>query len=415
MNAQELRKKFREYMTETGHVLLPSASLVSDDSVLFTTAGVHPIIKNVITGHHPLGDKLASIQLCVRTGDIEEVGDPTHYTSFEMLGYWSLGAYGTDRAIEIAYELLTTRLGIEKHRLTATVFQGDHMVPADNLAESVWHRLGVSTTQLGRSDNWWGPVSESGPCGPDTEIFYWTGESHPPEDPDPRKDHRWVEIWNIVSMIYLFANGNYEDLPTPVIDTGGGFERILSILSGKTSAYETDLFNLQSLAEFADGRRERIVADHMRTAVRLLSDGVEPSRQKHGAVLRRLIRRAVMNCNLLENTIGLLTGLAVQSIERDGAEYIHITANRLRVISVLQQELQSSMQALKRGQCAFEQLTADCSGIIGGDLAFRLQSEQGCPIELTQLLAETRNLTVDLIGFETARHRHRHLSKVKVS
>ncbi|CAN5195566.1 hypothetical protein BH10CYA1_BH10CYA1_55790 [soil metagenome] len=413
MKAAELRNKFREYMLEQGHIFLPRASLVSDDAVLFTTSGVHPIIESCLEGCHPLGDKLASIQMCVRTGDIDEVGDQTHYTSFEMLGYWSLGAFGTERAIEIAFQFLT-RLGIRPEHLTATVFAGDELVPTDELAEDLWHRLGVSTTRLGRSDNWWGPVSESGPCGPDTEIFYWTGEEQPPKDPDPTKDNRWVEIWNIVSMKYSFTGAVYEELPIPVIDTGGGFERILSILNSNSSAYQTDLFSLPS-GQLGDEQRSRIVADHIRTAVRMLADGVVPSSQKHGAVLRRLVRRAVVQCGLVENTIELLTALALDFIECDGSEYEHINANRLQVIRLLDQEVRSSINSLGRGQLWFEQLTASCLSIIDGELAFRLQSEKGCPIELTKILAGGRNLAIDLVGFERARNRHRSDSKKRAS
>lgn len=410
INAQELRNLYRQYMKEQGHTLLKSASLVSQDQVLFITAGVHPIINEIASGFHPLGGTLASIQPCVRTGDIEEVGDNTHFTSFEMLGYWSLGIYETERAIRIAYEFLTGVLGIQKEYLTSTVFEGDDMVPADEVAENVWQSLGVPTTRHGRSDNWWGPVSESGPCGPDTEIFFWTGEG-PPGQFDPTLDSRWVEIWNIVSMSMRYlSEGRYEPLPKPVIDTGGGLERILSVATGKNTAFQTDLFDLSFLCDIAD-RRIRIVADHIRTSVRLINSGVTPSRQKHGSVLRRLVRRALLNFGLLENTAtDILLVVALDLIRREDSEYMNKTESQ--IIEVLSREIVSSLESFRRSRDWFSKLTRDCRQVISGDLLFQLHSEKGCPVELLELLAAERNLSIDLVDLRRRKEDHRKSSRV---
>lgn len=411
MTADQLRRKFRQYINEElGHVLLPSAELISDDP-LFICAGVQPLFDNVASGFHPSGAKLSSIQLCVRTNDIEEVGDDRHYTSFEMLGFWSLGAYDTECAIEIVYYFLTRVLGIGKSRLTATVFGGDSAMLPDVVSESVWRRLGVPTTRHAKCDNWWGPVSESGPCGPDTEIFYWTGDA-PPEQFDPTCDDRWTELWNIVSMRYFYRDGHYEDLPEPVIDTGGGMERILSIVTGTSSAYDTDLFDVASL-DLGAPIRSRIVADHVRTATRLLMNGVVPSRQKHGAVLRRLVRRAVINCGLIDETREILLRLAHESVERDRKEY-GSEERESQIIARLDSEVRSSLESLKKAQKWFDVLTRNCE-IIDGDLAFRLFSEKGCPLELMIDLANRGNLFIALEAFEIAKEHHRVSSRGGVS
>src|SRR5579885_2592613 len=305
MNSTEIRKKYLEFFKGKGHEVIPSASLVpaNDPTVLFTTAGMHPLVPFLLGEQHPLGKRLVNYQKCLRTGDIDDVGDNSHNTFFEMLGNWSLGDYWKQESIAWSFEFLTSKnwLGIPLEKLAFTVFEGDKDAPRDEESAEIWKSLGVPADRiayLGKDDNWWGPPGATGPCGPDTEMFFWTGKESAPSKFDPADKH-WVEIWNNVFMQYeKTADGQFIPLKQKNVDTGMGLERITIALSGKDNVYETDIFEnimakVRLLAVKPNLKSERIVADHIRAAVFLLADGIVPSNKDRGYILRRLIRRAV--------------------------------------------------------------------------------------------------------------------------
>lgn len=333
MTAQELRKKYFDFFAGKGHKIIPSAPLIpeNDSTVLFTTAGMHPLIPFLFGEKHPAGKRLVSVQKCIRTGDIEEVGDDAHLTFFEMLGNWSLGDYFKKEAIEWSFEFLTSKkwLGLGKEKLAVSVFAGDEDAPFDEEAYNLWKNLVISEkriAKLPKKNNWWGPAGETGPCGPDSEMFYWAGQTEAPEIFDP-EDSQWVEIWNDVFMQYnKTKEGRFEALKQKNVDTGMGLERTLAILNNEPSLYETELFKdivsvIKKLASLEDSessfdrlynagnvinkevdnlkekaekmRPIRIIADHIKAAVFILAEGLEPSKDKRGYVLRKLIRQAV--------------------------------------------------------------------------------------------------------------------------
>lgn len=305
MDSQELREKFLKFYRDRGHQEVPQASLVpeQDTSVLFTTAGMHPLIPYLLGDIHPDGTRLVNIQRSLRTTDIEEVGDATHSTVFEMLGHWSLGDYFKDEAIQWSYEFVTDILGFSQDRLAVTLFEGDvgKGIPYDTEAETIWKKLGMERIVPLGSPNFWSPVHATGPCGPTTEIFVYIGAGSPAADSKPGgpKDHEWVEIWNNVFMEYnKTANDRYEPLDQKNIDTGVGFERVLMVVNGLESIYETDLYRPMVAAVSEDllahrDRHVRIIVDHVKAAVFLIADGVLPTNKDRGSILRRLIRRAV--------------------------------------------------------------------------------------------------------------------------
>lgn len=323
MNSSELRQKFLDFFKKHGHTIVPSSSLLpTDPSVLFTTAGMQPLIPYLLGEKHLLGKKLVSIQKCLRTDDIDEVGDDTHNTFFEMLGNWSLGDYWKKDSIRWSLKFLTEELGLSKERLAVSYFAGDNIAPPDIESAEIWESLGIEKEKiipLPKKDNWWGPVGNSGPCGPDTEIFYWKSNNTPaPKTFDP-KDGNWVEVWNNVFMEYIKnERGNYTISEQQNVDTGMGLERTLAVINGKESIYETDLFesiiseieNLQTKKEVLEKEYNeqeyvftnispynlsiRIITDHIRASVFLIADGVIPSNKREGSVLRRLIRRSIV-------------------------------------------------------------------------------------------------------------------------
>src|SRR3989338_8403708 len=305
MKSSEIRQKFLKFFESKGHKVIPSASLVpqNDPTVLFTTAGMHPLVPFLMGEIHPKGVRLVSYQKCLRTDDIDEVGDETHNTFFEMLGNWSLGDYWKKEAIEWSYEFLIDKswLGIDKSKLAATVFTGDNDSPRDEESAEIWKSLGIAKDRiayLGKKDNWWGPPGVTGPCGPDTEMFYWTDNGPAPDKFDP-SDKQWVEIWNNVFMQYeKTVEGKFVPLKQKNVDTGMGMERISAVMQKKHNVYETDLFvpiiqKIESLSDKFDLRAKRIIADHLRAAAFLIADGVVPSNKDRGYILRRLIRRSV--------------------------------------------------------------------------------------------------------------------------
>lgn len=432
MNAKELRAKYISFFQSKGHAVIKSAPLIpeNDPTCLFTTAGMHPLVPYLLGTKHPLGKRLTDYQKCIRTGDIDEVGDPVHLTFFEMLGNWSLGDYFKKEAIGFSFEFLTGKewLGIPISQLAFTVFAGDADAPFDEEAFGLWRSHGVSENRIARlpkKDNWWGPAGQTGPCGPDTEMFYWTGPTPAPEVFDPA-DKRWVEIWNDVFMQYnKTVEGKYEPLTQCNVDTGMGLERVTAILQGKASCYETEIFLplLRKLDELrgisTPAQRcssERIIADHMRAAVFIIADGITPSNVDQGYVLRRLIRRTIREGRKLGIQNAFTADLAKVVIAEFGDVYPELKANAENIATALIEEEKLFAQALEHGTKEFEKLIARVpehvvKKSISGKNAFFLYETYGFPLELTVEMAKEKGFTVDQEGFKEAFAKHQELSR----
>ncbi len=437
MTGRELKQKYLEFFRGHGHAVISGKSLIpeNDPTVLFTTAGMHPLVPYILGEPHPAGRRLADVQKCIRTGDIEEVGDRHHLTFFEMLGNWSLGDYFKDLAISLSYEFLTSKqwLGFDPQRLSVTVFAGDAEVPADEEAATVWRSLGIPEGRihfLGREDNWWGPAGQSGPCGPDTEMFIDTGT--PPCSPACRpgcKCGKYFEIWNNVFMQYnKTLEGAYLPLSQKTVDTGMGVERTCAMLQGRYSVFETEMFQpILSSVQAATGtaygqdsaadRSLRIIADHLRSAVFILGDekGVTPSNLGQGYILRRLIRRTIRHARKLGASQDFLDAPARAAIEANRRDYPELEGRREQVLQELAQEEKRFLATLQKGEHEFEKLLPNLlknpRPVVPGRVAFRLYDTYGFPIELTQELAAERGLSVDLEGFHEAYGKHQELSK----
>lgn len=396
MKAHELRKKFLEFFESKGHKIIPSASLIpaNDPTVLFTTAGMHPLVPFLLGTPHPEGKRLANVQKCLRTDDIDEVGDGKHLTFFEMMGNWSLGDYGKQETISWSYEFLTSHdwLGIDKNKLAVSVFAGDEDAPQDDESISIWKSLGVAEeriAKLGKKDNWWGPPGSSGPCGPDTEMFFWTGDESPPASFDP-KDERWVEIWNDVFMEYnKTADGRFEPLKQKNVDTGMGLERSSAVLFGHKSVFDTELFlpimdKIKSLANRTDSKAEQIIADHLRASVFLIADGVVPSNKDRGYILRRLIRRAVTYGQKIGITKDLTTQIAEVVIDNYSNSYPELRNSQVR--GELTKEEDKFRTTINNGLKLIEG-----KEFVTGKEAFDLFQSFGFPVELTRELVKIQN------------------------
>jgi len=434
MDSHELRRRFLKFFEKHDHSILPSASLIPemDPTVLFTTAGMHPLTPYLLGEPHPQGRRLANCQKCLRTGDIEQVGDTFHLTFFEMLGNWSLGDYWKREAIEMAMEFLTgggEGLGLDVGRLSVTVYEGDDQIPADDEAAGVWEELGIPRERiyfLPREDNWWGPVGKTGPCGPDTEIFVDVGL--PPCSPGCRPGcgcGKYVEVWNLVFMGYnRRADGRYEPLEQRNIDTGMGLERALQAINGFESVYETDVFRplMERIGELsgvrlsgASGeqvRAMRIIADHVRSAVMVLADDrrLTPSNVEHGYVIRRLLRIAIRQglklgvdrpflCELVEPVVGTL-----------GDVYPELERNLEHVRGEIEKEEKRFRSTLRRGLRKCEAILSREGRLTGKD-AFMLFSSFGFPLEMTMQIAQERGLNIDVEEFRREFERHRELSR----
>ncbi len=437
MEARVIRQKFLDFFEEKSHAPIPSAPLLpeNDPTVLFTTAGMHPLVPYLMGEVHPSGKRLVNFQKCIRTGDIDEVGDNTHLTFFEMLGNWSLGDYFKENAIKWSYEFLTGDkwLGIPVEKLSFTCFAGDDDAPRDNEAADVWRSLGIPEhriTFLTKSENWWGPAGLTGPCGPDTEIFYWVGEGTPPKDSNPGNDEdNWVEIWNDVFMQYnKGTDGNFMPLIQKNVDTGMGLERTTAVLQGKKTVYDTELFTgilekINSLSAFGYNEKQksfRIIADHLRAAVMLAGDGVKPGNTDQGYVMRRLIRRAIRH--------GKLIGIEENFTHIIAKKVIHIMSDifpELRheeeILKTMMDEEEKFAKTINHGLREFGKLIAGFQRAfenagkkiteISGKQAFKLYDTYGFPIEMTEELAQEKDLTVDVNGFKEAFKEHREKSK----
>lgn len=429
LTSEELREKFLKFYESKGHHIIPSASLIpeNDPTVLFTTAGMHPLVPYLLGQKHPEGTRLTDVQKCVRTGDIDEVGDDSHLTFFEMLGHWSLGDYFKEDAIRWSFEFLTSKdyLGIPVEKLAVSVFAGDETAPRDEESARIWAECGIPKEKiffLPRKNNWWGPAGLTGPCGPDTEMFIDRGYEKCSEDCSPACDcGKYIEIWNDVFMQYFKnAEGGYEPLKQKNVDTGMGLDRTVCILNGVKSVYDTDLFaaakqKLEAMTgkayeETPEVKRAfRIVLDHVRTATFMIGDqkGITPSNVDQGYVLRRIIRRAVRYGRQIGLEEGKLSELAQCFIEKYEKVYPELTQNAAKIKEELDKEEKKFSKALVGGLKEFERVLRKLDGTeIDGATAFKLYDTFGFPIEITEELAKERGIAVDKQGFEEAFKAH---------
>ena len=439
MTPAELRTKYIDFFKSKEHAQIQGKSLLpeNDPTVLFTTAGMHPLVPFLLGEDHPAGQRLVNYQKCIRTGDIDSVGDTSHLTFFEMLGNWSLGDYFKEGAIEMSFEFLTSPkwLGIPVEKLFITVFAGDEDAPKDDESAEIWKKLGIPENRiryLPKADNWWGPAGTTGPCGPDSEMFYDIGkESCSPDCGPGCSCGKWLEIWNDVFMQYnKNAEGSYEPLARKCVDTGMGIERTVTILNGKKSVYDTDIFadiiaaveNATAYKYGTDKEKDislRIICDHTRASTFIIGDpkGVSPSNLGAGYVLRRLIRRAVRHGRKLagKELISLLSPIAAVVVEQFKGPYPELLENKARIIDELDREEKKFLETLQKGEHEFEKLLPnllkDPKKIMSGRLAFKLYDTYGFPIELTEELAAENGMKVNREEFDEAYKKHQELSR----
>lgn len=447
MKAQQLREQFINFfVNKHGHKRINGASLIpeNDPTVLFTTAGMHPLVPYLCGEKHPQGTRLVDVQKCVRTDDIDEVGDTTHLTFFEMLGNWSLGDYFKEEAIKMSYEFLTTSieeggLGIDSKRLSVSCFAGDDDAPKDEEAAKVWEELGFLRAKeedgaaggliyfYGKKENWWGPAGQTGPCGPDTEMFFDTEKDKCPECDKLGVScdcGKFVEIWNDVFMQYdKQEDGTYKPLAQQNVDTGFGFERGLAILNNVETPFETELFAdaLKKIRELTgDGNApesERIIADHIRAATFILGDpyGVAPSNTDQGYVLRRLIRRAIRHGKKMGIENAFVSEIAKIYIDYYKDVYPELDQFKDKIVNELEKEEEKFSRTLSQGEKEFEKLLPNLmkgnNPKLPGKVAFKLYDTYGFPIEMTQELAKENGIDVDMEGYEKAFEKHQELSR----
>lgn len=434
MTSQDLRKLYLAYFEKKGHSVIPSASLIpqNDPTVLFTTAGMHPLVPYLVGEKHPMGKRLASSQKCMRTGDIDEVGDNVHHTFFEMLGNWSLGDYFKNEAIEMSFEFLTSSqyLNLPIEKLAVSVFAGDKDAPFDSEAYDKWVSLGITPeriAKLPKKNNWWGPAGQTGPCGPDTEMFYWTGQEAAPKNfQETCDDPRWVEIWNDVFMQYnKSADGIYQPLSQKNVDTGMGLERALAVINGFDDNYLTDLFSpiikeIEKISgkSYSENTKEfRIIADHLKAATFAIADGALPSNKGAGYITRRLIRRAIVKAHQL----GIQENFTTQIAESVFSIYsgIYFSDEQSKNYSSSEVEKQNSIKdELEKEETKFKRTLAQ--GLkqfakekdhLTGEIAFNLYQTYGFPLEMTIELANEENINVDIDEFQKAFKAHQDLSR----
>lgn len=428
MDAQELREAYVNFFKERGHAYIRSASLIpeNDPTVLFTTAGMHPLVPYLLGEKHPEGTRLVDFQKCVRTGDIDEVGDASHLTFFEMLGNWSLGDYFKKESIQYSFDLLQTVLKIPVDHLAVTAFAGEDGIPKDTETAELWKSHGLKDDQIffyGRKDNWWGPAGQTGPCGPDTEIFFDDGRPKCCDTCGPSCHcGKYTEIWNNVFMQYFKdADGKFSPLKQKNVDTGMGLERVLRIINGKETVYDTELFQpiIRKVEEisgkkYADDMRSfRIIADHLRAATFLLGDGVVPAKMGQGYILRRLVRRASRYMSKL-GFDGVYMQQIADIIVRDySAAYPELKQNEKEIYEKLTAEEEKFHKTLAKGLRRFDEMLAENgdSKVLNGELVFKLYDTFGFPVELTQELAQEKGLTVDINDFNNRFKEHQEKSR----
>ncbi|MHA2305941.1 MAG: alanine--tRNA ligase [Candidatus Hodarchaeales archaeon] len=432
MDSNKLREIYLDYFQERKHSIISSASLFpeNDPTVLFTTAGMHPLTVYLMGQPHPSGKRIANCQKCIRTGDIDEVGDPTHLTFFEMLGNWSLGDYFKEEAICMSWEFLTDKnwLGLDPNKLSVTVFAGNDSIPRDEESSNIWRNLGVLEERifyLPMVDNFWGPAGETGPCGPCTEMFYDTGKDLCSEECQPGCNcGKYFEIWNDVFMCYnKKKDGTYEKLEQHNVDTGMGIERTVAVLNGFNTVFEIDTFVplIEKIRKFAKIREEPdegqekaiwIIADHVKAATFILGDDkhLPPSNLGQGYVLRRLIRRAIRHGNLLNIKKNFLPELAQTVIDTYKYTYPELEKNREFILENFSQEEKKFTTALTRGLRKFNQLYKE-NNTITAENAFLLFTSFGFPLEITTELASERGISIDINVFRREFEEHRNLSR----
>ena len=428
MEKANLKDLYINFFVENGHVQIPSAPVVpeNDPSVLFNTAGMQPLVPYLMGQKHPLGTRLCDYQKCIRTNDLESIGDKTHHTFFEMLGNWSLGDYFKKESITWSFEFLTKILNIPVEKLAVTVFEGNDEVPRDEESANVWKSLGIPAERisyLDKDNNFW-IAGEVGPCGPDTEIFYWRSDDPVPTKHDP-EDERWVEIWNNVFMQYeRHQDGTVTELPHKNVDTGMGVERTVAILEGVDDNYLTSIWKdvvgkieeMSNTTYVENAKSIRIIADHIRTAVFIAGDnsGIKPSNTDQGYILRRLIRRMIRHAKKIGIDLesGFERTLALMIIETYAKYYDELEKNKEVILDVLTNELKKFNRTLEKGLREFEKIVSNLEGTtLNKDLAFKLYDTYGFPLELTVELAEEKEITVDKVGFEQKFKEHQEKSR----
>ena len=432
MKAKNLKQLYLKFFESKGHKIIPSASLIpeNDPTVLFTTAGMHPLVPFLLGQKHPLGTRLSDVQKCLRTGDIDEVGDAVHHTFFEMLGNWSLGDYFKEEAIEMSFEFLTSKdyLGLDIDKLAVSVFAGDDYAPFDEVAFNKWKSLGIRESRIAKlpkKNNWWGPAGKTGPCGTDTEMFYWTGDDAAPDSFNDDNDS-WVEIWNDVFMQYnKTEDGSYEELSQKNVDTGMGVERVTAILQGFDDNYRTERFwpiieliqNITGLKYEDNIKDMRIIADHIRSSVFILGDSraIKPSNVDQGYILRRFIRRVIRIFHKFGVDDFVLENLAEKVISMYSEEYSELESSREFILTELKQEEEKFKKTLEKGMKEFNRVASKMKEFggsqISGKVAFLLFQSYGFPLEMTIELAKENNLDVDEKGFNKAFEKHQEQSR----
>ena len=426
MKAIEIRNKYLNFFKSHGHAVIPSAPLIpeNDPSVLFTTAGMQPLVPYLLGEPHPAGTRLTDYQKCVRTNDIDEVGDNRHLTYFEMLGNWSLGDYFKEESIQMSYDFLTKELRIPAEKLSVTCFAGDEDCARDEVTASCWKKAGIPEERIyyfGKDDNWW-IAGETGPCGPDTEMFYDTGKPKCSPECNPSCGcGKYVEIWNNVFMeFYKDENGKYSKLKQHNVDTGLGLERMAMLLQGKETPFETELFapimdKLVELQKVDNIASRRIVAEHLRSSMMIICDGGRPSNVDRGYILRRLIRRMVRHMNKLQISLDELVTLIDLNVENLKEMYPSLEINKETIKTVIIEEKDKFVKTLVKGEKEFEkevgQVKAQGENIVPGKVVFRLYDTYGFPPEVTEELAAESGMSIDKKEFEKLFKEHQEKSR----
>lgn len=425
MKAIDIRNKYLNFFERHGHKLIPSAPLIpeNDPSVLFNTAGMQPLVPYLLGEKHPEGTRLTDYQKCLRTNDIDEVGDNRHLTYFEMLGNWSLGDYFKEESIQMSYEFLTKELGIPSEKISVTCFAGDDDCPRDTVSAEAWKKAGILEDHIyyyGKDDNWW-IAGEEGPCGPDTEMFYDTGKEPCSEHCEPSCDcGKYVEIWNNVFMEYFKDKNGYSKLKQKNVDTGLGLERMAMLLQGKKTPFDTEIFEpvmkkLTELSKKDNIESKRIVAEHLRSSIMIISDGGKPSNVDRGYILRRLIRRMIRHINKLEIDLNSLGDLVYLDIDTLNELYPELEANKEMIKSVIIEEKDKFVKTLAKGEKEFFK---EISGIkekninvLPGSMVFRLYDTYGFPPEVTKELAKENGFGIDIKEFNRLFEIHQQKSR----
>lgn len=425
MKAIDIRNKYLNFFERHGHKLIPSAPLIpeNDPSVLFNTAGMQPLVPYLLGEKHPEGTRLTDYQKCLRTNDIDEVGDNRHLTYFEMLGNWSLGDYFKEESIQMSYEFLTKELGIPSEKISVTCFAGDDDCPRDTVSAEAWKKAGILEDHIyyyGKDDNWW-IAGEEGPCGPDTEMFYDTGKEPCSEHCEPSCDcGKYVEIWNNVFMEYFKDKNGYSKLKQKNVDTGLGLERMTMLLQGKKTPFDTEIFEpvmkkLTELSKKDNIESKRIVAEHLRSSIMIISDGGKPSNVDRGYILRRLIRRMIRHINKLEIDLSSLGDLVYLNIDTLNELYPELEANKEMIKSVIIEEKDKFVKTLAKGEKEFFKeisgIKEKSINVLPGSMVFRLYDTYGFPPEVTKELAKENGFGIDIKEFNRLFEIHQQKSR----